>query len=189
MDPTSPVERALFGGAFSLDIPPRFSDVSGVRQIPDNQEVFVDQNTDQSVIIEILEQVDSATDGDAAKFHFGVLAEDNGAPDSIVEGGLPMTESGESLRTVSWGIQKVSKFNESKQEANHVRVFVAVWRIKSVRTDIVLSYNAPTEISPGSSSAEAVDPAYMALMQPAIVSGLFLKMIESFRIRDMGIFG
>jgi hypothetical protein len=49
------VARELFGGAIRISVPPRFEDVSGVRQIPDNQEVFVCQESDQSIIIEILE--------------------------------------------------------------------------------------------------------------------------------------
>jgi hypothetical protein len=44
--------RNLYGGAITLDIPARFKDVSALREIPDNQEVFVDIDTDQSFILE-----------------------------------------------------------------------------------------------------------------------------------------
>lgn len=44
----------LFGGAMSAAIPARFVDASRFREVPDNQEVLVDPDTDQSIIVEIL---------------------------------------------------------------------------------------------------------------------------------------
>jgi len=38
----------------SVVIPQRFYDCSNLREIPDNQEVFSDAITDQSIIIELL---------------------------------------------------------------------------------------------------------------------------------------
>lgn len=50
------MRRHLFGGALLLDLPDQFIDASSMRQIPDNQEVFVSsQELDLSFIIEILE--------------------------------------------------------------------------------------------------------------------------------------
>jgi len=45
--------RALFGGAMEVDLPPRFSDLSGITDVPDHQECFVDASTDQSAVLEI----------------------------------------------------------------------------------------------------------------------------------------
>jgi hypothetical protein len=45
----------LFGGAIEALIPAHFQDASQFRQIPDNQEVFVAGDSDDSVIIELLE--------------------------------------------------------------------------------------------------------------------------------------
>lgn len=41
---------------------------SNVRNVPDNQEVFADVNTDQSIIVEILEFVKQVANEDAAKY-------------------------------------------------------------------------------------------------------------------------
>ena len=49
------VVQQLFGGAFECKIPKRFQDVSPVRHVPDNQEVFADADSDQSIIVEIVE--------------------------------------------------------------------------------------------------------------------------------------
>ena len=41
--------------------------IRDLRQVPDTQEVFMDLDTDVSVIIEILQRVDPDSDQDAAK--------------------------------------------------------------------------------------------------------------------------
>ena len=68
-----------------MGVPRRFADVSGIRQVPDTQEVFVCQETDQSVIVEVLELSEEAYAAHAAQFHFNVLAEDNSSSQSSIE--------------------------------------------------------------------------------------------------------
>ncbi|PKC05310.1 Ran-interacting Mog1 protein [Rhizophagus irregularis] len=62
------MDKELFGGSISMYIPPSFEDISNVRNVPDNQEVFADVNTDQSIIVEILEFVKQVANEDAAKY-------------------------------------------------------------------------------------------------------------------------
>jgi hypothetical protein len=45
----------LYGGAIEALIPAHVQDASQFRQIPDNQEVFVSSDSDDSIIIELLE--------------------------------------------------------------------------------------------------------------------------------------
>ncbi|KAI1175301.1 Mog1p/PsbP-like protein [Nemania sp. FL0916] len=47
----------LFGGALVCDLPTNFADVSQLRQVPDNQEVYIDKGGFTSIIIEINERV------------------------------------------------------------------------------------------------------------------------------------
>ncbi|KAI0505361.1 Mog1p/PsbP-like protein [Xylaria bambusicola] len=47
----------LFGGALVCDLPTNFADVSQLRQVPDNQEVYIDKDGFTSIIIEINERV------------------------------------------------------------------------------------------------------------------------------------
>jgi Ran-interacting Mog1 protein len=49
---------------------------SNFRSVPDNQEVFVSNLSELSLIVDILERVD-APDSEAAEFHFDALAADN----------------------------------------------------------------------------------------------------------------
>ncbi|KAL7977695.1 hypothetical protein Chor_009644 [Crotalus horridus] len=62
-----PQERYLFGGAFSARLPPGGLDISEMRQVPDNQEVFVHPSTDQSIIVELLEYQAGVADENAAR--------------------------------------------------------------------------------------------------------------------------
>lgn len=51
-------KASLFGGAITVDLPATFADVSKVRPVPDNQEVWIDQDGFTSVIFDITERVD-----------------------------------------------------------------------------------------------------------------------------------
>lgn len=47
----------LFGGALECDLPDNFADVSKLRQVPDQQEVFIDKDGFTSIIFDITERV------------------------------------------------------------------------------------------------------------------------------------
>ena len=59
----STAETPLFGGALTAHFPTNFEDASHFREVPDTQEVYVSKtyDTDISVIIDILQRVDSGT--------------------------------------------------------------------------------------------------------------------------------
>ncbi|WEW60606.1 hypothetical protein PRK78_006093 [Emydomyces testavorans] len=52
------IPTPLFGGAMTADIPEGFKDMSTVRPVPDNQEVFASSSTDTSIIIELLQRLE-----------------------------------------------------------------------------------------------------------------------------------
>ncbi|XP_051971579.1 ran guanine nucleotide release factor isoform X2 [Xyrauchen texanus] len=116
--------RPLFGGALSAVIPPNAQDISDLRQIPDNQEVFGNSQTDQSIIIELLEYQSQVQDADAARYHFEDVAASNKAADSgswEIKGVEQLPQSELSLQECSsaWllsGVQLVSKFNEESPQ-------------------------------------------------------------------------
>eukprot|EP00040_Diaphanoeca_grandis_P003931 m.26416 g.26416 ORF g.26416 m.26416 type:complete len:198 (-) comp15398_c1_seq1:324-917(-) len=151
------VTRPLFGGALQVNLPDTFEDVSGLRQVPDHQEVYVRADTDQSVIIELLDTATEASDDAAATYHFNNLATDNDAKASVVEHATTPVVLGNGMNgtlTTCYGIQTVAKFNEKAD--NQVRIFVACFRLADVKTDMVLSVNSPVAIAQDSSSAKVV---------------------------------
>lgn len=65
--------RELFGGAMSFDLPSNFHDISSLRQVPDHQEVFMDQESDASIVLELLSYEDSVSHEDVPKYYFDDL--------------------------------------------------------------------------------------------------------------------
>ncbi|KAK4242842.1 hypothetical protein C8A03DRAFT_39793 [Achaetomium macrosporum] len=55
-------ETPLFGGALVCDLPDNFADVSMIRKVPDNQEVYLDKDGFTSIIFDITERVDAPGD-------------------------------------------------------------------------------------------------------------------------------
>jgi len=57
------VNTPLYGGAITCDLPDHFADVSKLRQVPDNQEVWIDKDGFTSIIFDITERVGEAGSG------------------------------------------------------------------------------------------------------------------------------
>jgi len=143
-------QRNLFGDTITFSIPPRCIDVSEIRQVPDNQEVFLYPDSPISIIVEVLERVAENDDEEAAKFHFSSLAGDNSAASSSIErvSRIPGDRGGDTPSPiVLHGTQLVHKFNSAVLDT--VRIFLAVFRIKSKNVDLVLSMNVPLETVEG----------------------------------------
>ena len=163
------MQRDLFGGAMRCCMPLRFVDVSTFRQVPDNQEVFSDEATGQSVIIEILEFVSdadlaahaaatgmggaAAAAVDPPRYFFNDLAEANGAQpgDAVVVGsssvppatGCPHLPAAQVELYRLEGTQRVPKFNEPAATASVVGIALYNVRLRGIATDIVISMNVP----------------------------------------------
>ncbi|KAI7897504.1 uncharacterized protein BX663DRAFT_528061 [Cokeromyces recurvatus] len=155
--------QPLFGGAIEVAVQDSFIDASQFRQIPDNQEVFVDMATQQSLIFELLEQVE-ATNEEIAKFHFQQLADDNDASEMSIttvdilnpQTASPLLPCNTTEVYMLEGIQKISKFNETNA-FNTVDIVLVVVRLKNVSTDFVISINAPIQLDSKSSEQKSAN--------------------------------
>ena len=69
----------LYGGAVITNLPVGIVDVSDMRQVPDNQEVFIIEEGDKdiSIIFDLLEQVDAQDINTALKMHIDDMLETN----------------------------------------------------------------------------------------------------------------
>lgn len=56
--------RELFGGGIRINVPDNFVDVSDFRQVPDHQEVFVSNDSDATLIVELLETPSDPSDSE-----------------------------------------------------------------------------------------------------------------------------
>jgi hypothetical protein len=77
------VERGLFGGAITCCIPANFSDVSNIREVPNNQEAFVDPNRDESIIMELLEFKTDVVDERSSLWFLQDLAIEQGSEQTL----------------------------------------------------------------------------------------------------------
>lgn len=142
--------KSLFGGCCSIEFPLShdFIDVSSIRQVPDNQEVFVHSTLDATLIIEILESSDNSSS--LASFHFNNIAEDNDSTNFSIH----QTEE----MDIEWlhkpyiaemckGIQSIKKFNQRSSEEKEISIEVGAIRISEIETDIVISFSCPLDCS------------------------------------------
>jgi len=185
--------RNLYGGAIQVDIPTRFIDVTTFRQVPDHQEIFVDEKTDQSVIIELLERQDHVSDAEAIKYHFEVISEESEIPieKTKVINIKPITqeEMPNFLPTIPKFMmlaqQQVSKFKESAE--NTVNLYMALIRLEKAKTDLLITFNEALVVSPDSSSMKATQSSTPS-SDPQAAQQLFLSIIKSFIIKDYSLF-
>ena len=185
--------RPLFGGAVSARIPPGARDISDLREVPDNQEVFAHSHTDQSLIVELLELDNQVADQDAARYHFEDIAGSNKAqtPGTCeVSSVVPLSRSELSLSECSsaWllnGAQCVSKFNEEARNA--VTIHLGLFRLPQFSTDVLVTFNDPVSISPHSSSSSSSTSGTPSA-EPWTVQD-FLRLLHSFTLHDPGLFG
>lgn len=85
------ITRDLFGGAITALYPVNFVDMSTDCPVEDNQEVYMDRHGYKSVIVEILERIDSVSDRAAMDDHVHDLLMDYNV-DGITTRSLPMSE-------------------------------------------------------------------------------------------------
>ncbi|XP_038624481.1 ran guanine nucleotide release factor isoform X1 [Tachyglossus aculeatus] len=147
MEPTR--DHPLFGGAFVATLPAGAKDVSDLRPVPDNQEVFCHRGTEQSLILELLELQDHVQGEEAARFHFEAVGGLQGAEDAgpgQVESVRPLPLDSLALQGCSeaWlltGRQRVAKEHEEVEK--DVTLHQALLRLPQHGTDLLLTFNQP----------------------------------------------
>jgi hypothetical protein len=125
--------RQLFGGAFECTIPLGFVDASSFRQIPDNQEVFVNEASNDSIIIELVEQEAGRLDA-AAGVHFQNLMFDN----ESINGKVISSQQLSECKMYLMGKQTIQKFN---QDLNEITILMGVYRLEEYQTDVLITVN------------------------------------------------
>ncbi|SPO26364.1 uncharacterized protein UTRI_03953 [Ustilago trichophora] len=179
---SSTENRALFGGAITVDLPKGFIDASDFRQVPDNQEVLLRQDSDISLIVEVLQLATDQGSGEdldkAVRFHFDSLAHDNSASSSTVHQTQVPAQEAQPPATPSpallTGTQLVRKFGKASEPEEAVTIRVALWRLPCKNIDLVLSLNQPENASEAG--------------QNFLAQSAFESAVDSLQIRDWGLF-
>ena len=71
--------RELFGGAITCILNEKYLDVSYLRQVPDNQEVFMHKDSNSTILVELLEYQECVRTDQAARYFFDDLCSANEA--------------------------------------------------------------------------------------------------------------
>jgi hypothetical protein len=147
--------RMLYGGAIQASFPVNFEDVSGVREIPDHQEVYLEPSTETSIIIELLD-MDTSLDGEtAARNHFLNLAHDNESQDTQLLNEIksypstvfmPQIEQ-QHARFACIGTQAVKKYRSEQSPVDLVLVVMVLVRLGNVGTDVLITMNIPIPLT------------------------------------------
>uniref|UniRef100_A0A8C5MHX9 Ran guanine nucleotide release factor n=1 Tax=Leptobrachium leishanense TaxID=445787 RepID=A0A8C5MHX9_9ANUR len=181
-------KRPLYGGAFSAILPDAIQDVSDLREIPDNQEVFAHASTDQSIIVELLEYQEGMTDTEAARYHFEDVASGNsaeGRSEVLSVEPFPLAQLSLTNCASAWaltGLQQVAKFNE--EALNTVNIYLVLCRLPHYSTDLLVTFNDPIVIDPFSSSA--VGGAAESSLRWTVED--LHRLVSSLQLNDPGIF-
>lgn len=196
------VHRDLFGGAVSAAVPTCFADISRIREVPDNQEVFAHAETDRSIIFELLQMEEGLPQGDAAaaRFHFAGLSRDAQATDvqvlqaqDLPPDHFPLLIAADAdpraRVSVVYGVHRVSKFREGAELANLVNVSLACVRLPRAATDLLLVYNDPIALHPLGSSAQLGSQVAEPDMQNAVArAGVLHEALRSLKVKDWSLF-
>ncbi|KAF6096560.1 RAN guanine nucleotide release factor [Phyllostomus discolor] len=184
MEPTR--DYPLFGGAFSATLPTGAIDVSDLRPVPDNQEVFCHRMTDQSLIVELLELQDHVQGEAAARYHFEDVGGVQDARTVQVEAVQPLLLENLALRGYcedAWvlsGKQQVAK--EHQQVTKDITLHQALLRLPRYQTDLLLTFNQPPSDHRSSLGSENQSLPPWSL-------GDFELLVTSLTLHDPNIFG
>lgn len=187
----------LFGGAIVADLPSNFDDVSKIREVPDNQEVWIDQDGFTSIIFDITERVGSSgsgpeIDGRAMTTHL----EDMVGSDidtvkiwNTAETEFTRLESGIPAYTlISTQTPKAQQARDSSSAPDFTAIILTLLRLEKNKTDILITINVPH--IKGEYDEEDVD---LELGRQGKLIGNAVeysaRIWSSFNIKDWGLFG
>ncbi|KAF4121606.1 Ran-interacting Mog1 protein [Geosmithia morbida] len=184
----------LYGGAIVCELPSNFDDVSKIRQVPDNQEVWIDQDGFTSIIFDITERVGESgsgpeIDGRAITHHLEDLVGDNTEGLKIwntAETEFSRLTSGTPAYTLIATQTPQSK--DSASSPDFTALIMTLLRLEKQKTDILITVNVPH--IKGQYNEDDVD---LELGKQGKLIGdavdFSARIWETFNIKDWGLFG
>ncbi|KAI9844458.1 MAG: hypothetical protein M1837_005540 [Sclerophora amabilis] len=203
----------LFGGAMMVDLPSGFGDVSNLRQVPDHQEVYLDNTGFASIIFEINERVDTVqTDEEALRYHLDDLIDsrDEGvkiwSSSTVAFSKLPPNTSSYTLFATHDHRQRPSASSErshtrlqqqestgsepgqrSPPDLDLTGILLTLIRLEAQTTDLLININIPHV--KGEYDESSVQPE-TGRAGPLLDQAMVFRdeIFKSFEIRDWGLF-
>ncbi|KAF2788016.1 Mog1p/PsbP-like protein [Melanomma pulvis-pyrius CBS 109.77] len=178
----------LYGGAIAVDLPTGFLDANNIRQVPDHQEVYLDNAGYTSLVFEILQRVEKP-DNEALQYHFTDLTEDTGDSTTVLEQGNAVLGkmSTTPLLTLTF-VQTPAPPPPNarpKKEPEFVAIHLLLLRLAAQTTDILITINVPHYAGEYVKAEEGANGVTQLMREGEAVKN---KVLESFEVRDWGLF-
>ncbi|KAI2471156.1 Mog1p/PsbP-like protein [Annulohypoxylon bovei var. microspora] len=198
---TSYKSTPLYGGALICDLPSSFADVSAIRQVPDNQEVYIDKDGFTSIIFDIAERFGGPgtgpeIDGRALTTHLEDLVGDdldrvkvwNTTPTlfSRLDEDIPAYTL---IATVAPRSDSATTTSEERSgtKTDFTAIILTLVRLEREKTDLLITINVPH--IKGEYDEEDVD---LQLGKQGKLIGdavdYAAKIWETFKVKDWGLF-
>ncbi|KAF4591481.1 Ran-interacting protein Mog1 [Ophiocordyceps camponoti-floridani] len=142
----------LYGGAMVCDLPANFADVSKLRQVPDNQEVWIDKDGFTSIIFDITERVGESgssaeIDGLAMTTHLeDMVGTDIGSVKiwNTAQTEFTRLESKPPAYTlIATQTPKVGQAKGPDSAPDFTALIMTLLRLERYKTDILITINVP----------------------------------------------
>ncbi|KAI1862425.1 hypothetical protein JX265_009139 [Neoarthrinium moseri] len=187
----------LYGGALICDLPTTFADVSLLREVPDNQEVYIDKDGFTSIVFDITERVGGKgsgpeIDGRALTTHLEDVVGDD-IDRTKVWNTTPTLFSrlDEDIPSYTLIATQAPKPNPEQRERSSAPDFTALImtlvRLERELTDILITINVPH--IKGEYNEEDID---LELGKQGKLIGdavdYAAKIWETFKVKDWGLF-
>ncbi|KAF2143878.1 uncharacterized protein K452DRAFT_285917 [Aplosporella prunicola CBS 121167] len=180
----------LYGGTLTAELPAGFGDVSDIRQVPDNQEVYLDANGFASIVFDITERLDpsqASNDEEALKFHFHDIAGDTNDATSFWQSGSAKFTKMPNFPAYTLIATQHPNTAARGPQPDFIGILLILLRLEQKKTDIVITINVPHV--PGEYPKDEVDFAAAKqgpLMEHAIT--IRQKILETFEVKDWSLF-
>lgn len=194
---TSYVNTPLFGGALMVDLPEKFADVSKLRQVPDNQEVYIDKDGFTSIIFDITERVRTSgegpleADGRALTTHLEELVGDD--TDTVKVWNTTETQFSHldedipAYTLIATQTPRHDQQSERRSAPDFTALILTLVRLEKEKTDVLITINVPH--IKGEYDEEEVD---MALGKQGKLIGdaveYAARIWATFDVKDWGLF-
>lgn len=157
------MEVGLYGGAILVELPFFMDDASTFREIPDTQEVFVQNNGQVSIIFDLLEAVEANDPITRVLTHFKEINSLNGVEDPIGESPITLKSQYGSVGVIKQ-TEKVLKFGK---DPHNLTIYIGVIHLLKAQTDLVVTLNVEDE---------------------SVANSIFEKLISTIKVKDWGLF-
>ncbi|KAK6357132.1 multicopy suppressor of ts gsp1 [Orbilia javanica] len=166
MQALSFTEKELFGGAITANVPSTWTDLSNIRQVPDNQECFIDMTGLATLIFELNERVEKENDEEAVKFHLSDIFEESPykiwKSSRLEAGDAPLLNGIPAYAMIITTPYIENRRDRVGHESQFVALAVVIVRLEKQKTDIVITANMPHSLQEASDEPTICPPGYEA---------------------------